>query len=137
VLLDPSKSNEVTNRISQSFLQNVRICSLFLLIYGYFKFVKPTLKNADEKRYRQNTMRILSILVHFLGVFIKPGSLTISALFETLMRKNLTFSDILQKVKTLFLPISIILRLIPYPLKFQKYKIEAPLCSFGVFQLQT
>ncbi len=72
--------------------------------------------------------KILNILINFFGALIKPGSLTISALFETLMRENRTFSNILQNVKTLFLPISIILRLIPIEIP-KKYKTEVLLMS--------
>jgi hypothetical protein len=41
------------------------------------------------------------------------------------MRKNCTFSNILQKVESYFLPISITLRVIPIEIP-KKYKIEAP-----------
>jgi hypothetical protein len=41
------------------------------------------------------------------------------------MRKNCTFLNILQKLKSYILPISIILRLIPIEIP-KKYKIEAP-----------
>jgi hypothetical protein len=41
------------------------------------------------------------------------------------MRKNCKFSNILQKVKSYFLPIPTILRLIPVEIP-KKYKIEAP-----------
>jgi hypothetical protein len=46
------------------------------------------------------------------------------------MRKNCTFSNILQKVKSKILPISIILRLIPIEIP-KKYKIEAPYCTYS------
>jgi hypothetical protein len=44
------------------------------------------------------------------------------------MRKNCTFSNILQKVKSYFLAISINLRVIPIEIP-KKDKIEAPYCT--------
>jgi hypothetical protein len=45
------------------------------------------------------------------------------------MRKNCTFSNILQKVKSYFLPVSIILRLIPIEILNKSVKLKSPFCA--------
>jgi hypothetical protein len=50
------------------------------------------------------------------------------------MRKNCTISNILQKVKDIFLPKSTYLRLIPIKIP-KKYKIEAPYCAYHFMQV--
>jgi hypothetical protein len=90
-------------------------------------------RGISETRHQQicNQHKILRFFDTHIDIFQEKKFWDIIALFVILKckcEKNCTFSNILQKVKSYFLPISIILCVIPIEIP-KKYKIEAPYCE--------
>jgi hypothetical protein len=87
-------------------------------------------KKITESRHQRiwNQHKILRFFDTHIDIFQEKNFWVIIALFAVLKckcEKNCTFSNIFQRVKSYFLPISIILRVIPIEIP-KKYKIEAP-----------